>query len=204
MYDVLIIGGGAAGYGCALTLASVEDKFDWAKDRKYLMIDDGNSDILKASFYNVPGIALGIGGDDLYAYMQKQLTNFKSCEVINDTVTKLERISDGFEVTINNKTYSSIIVVLATGMHNFDIECDFVSIISHNDVMKPNKICVKNYNLEVADGLYVAGLASGAKTMFAIASGEGTKVACDIFKLWTKKSAVAHASIKDKISFNSK
>lgn len=29
-YDVVIIGAGAAGFGCALTLGSANDKFDWA------------------------------------------------------------------------------------------------------------------------------------------------------------------------------
>lgn len=33
IYDVVIIGGGAAGFGCALTLASANDKFEWAKDK---------------------------------------------------------------------------------------------------------------------------------------------------------------------------
>ena len=35
-YDVVIIGAGAAGFACALTLGSANDKFDWAKDKKYL------------------------------------------------------------------------------------------------------------------------------------------------------------------------
>ena len=65
--------------------------------------------------------------------------------------------------------------------------------------MKPNKICLKNDDNLIEDGLYVAGLASGVKTMFAIANGDGVKVACDIFKKWTGKSAVAHDSIKDKL-----
>ena len=38
IYDVIIIGGGAAGYGAALTLASVENKFDWAKDKNILCL----------------------------------------------------------------------------------------------------------------------------------------------------------------------
>ena len=68
----------------------------------------------------------------------------------------------------------------------------------HNDVMKPNKISLKHIDNKIEENLYVAGLASGAKTMFAIANGEGVKVACDIFKLWTSKPAVAHDTIKDK------
>lgn len=199
MYDVLIVGGGAAGYGCALTLASVRDRFDWSKDKKYLMIDAGESDILKASFFNLTGVAYGIGGDDLNKYMEAQLAKFENCTLAKETVTKVERAGENFKVTTGENSYEAAIVVLATGMHKFDIECELTRTTEHEDVLKPNKICLKHSNNQIADGLYVAGLASGVKTMFAIANGDGAKVACDIFKLWTGKPAVAHDTIKDKI-----
>jgi thioredoxin reductase len=197
MYDVIIIGAGAAGYGCALTLSSVEDKFQWAKDKKYLMIDNGDSDILKAKFYNLAGVTFGIKGDELLSSMKKQLENYKSCQIIKENVTKIEKIDNGYIVVSDKNSYKTSNVVISTGMHKFDIECDLIEVLPHNDVMKPNKICLKNDNNKIADGLYVAGLASGAKTMFAIANGEGTKVACDIFKVWTSKPAVAHDSMKN-------
>lgn len=199
IYDVLIIGGGAAGYGCALTLSSVENTMEWAKDKKYLMLDNGNSDILKASFFNVPGVDFGIGGDSLLPKMEKQLNNFQSCETKKQTVTKLTKEDDIFTVTTENEIYNAKIVVLATGMHSFDITSDLVEIQEHTDVMKPNKVCLKNNDNIIGENLYVAGLASGAKTMFAIASGEGSKVACQIFKSWTGKPAVAHDTLKDKL-----
>ena len=198
MYDVLIIGGGAAGYGCALTLSSIENTQSWAKNKKYLLVDGGKSDILNASFFNLAGVPFGIGGDELLNNMKEQLKNFKSCSTLDDTVTKISKIENGYEVITNNNSYTAKIVVIATGMHNFDIDCDLTNILPHNDIMKPNKVCLENENNKIADGLYVAGLASGAKTMFAIANGEGAKVACDIFKIWTGKPAVAHDVIKDK------
>lgn len=196
MYDVIIIGAGAAGYGCAITLASANDRFDWAKNKKYLMIDDNNSDILKASFYNLTGVTYGINGDDLLKNMQTQLKKYKHCEIINDTVTKIEKIKNGYKVTSNNNIQKASTLVIATGMNNFDIECDLIKILPHKDVLKPNKIYLENKENKISDGLYVTGLASGAKTMFAIANGDGTKVACDIFKIWTNKPAVSHDSIK--------
>jgi len=197
MYDVIIIGGGAAGYGCALTLASNENKQEWAQNRKYLMIDNGNSDIEKARFYNLAGVDFGIAGDELLFKMQTQLLNYNSCELQNDTVTKLETIDGGYKITTAKKSFDAAIVVIATGMHKFEIECDLVKVQEHQDVLKPNKVCLENTNNKIADGLYVAGLASGAKTMFAIANGEGAKVACDIFKVWTGKPAVAHDNLKN-------
>ncbi|PIF04505.1 MAG: hypothetical protein CSA86_01600 [Arcobacter sp.] len=198
MYDVIIIGGGAAGYGCALTLASVENTQSWAKGKKYLMIDNGNSDILNASFFNLAGVEFGIGGDELYSKMQTQLSHFQSCESKNDTVIKLSKDGENFIVTTQSQEYTAKIVVIATGMQKFEIESNLVEILEHTDVMKPGKIALKNSDNKIAENLYVAGLASGAKTMFAIANGEGAKVACEIFKLWTGKSAVAHDTIKDK------
>ncbi len=197
MYDVIVIGAGAAGYGCALTLASTEDKFQWAKDKKYLMIDSGNSDILKARFYNLAGVTFGIGGDELLANMKTQLKKYKSCTLREDKVVKIKKIEGGYSVISDTKEDKANIVVIATGMHQFDIECEMAKVLPHNDVLKPNKICLQNENNRISDGLYVAGLASGAKTMFAIANGEGAKVACDIFKVWTSKPAVAHDSMKN-------
>jgi len=199
IYDVLIIGGGAAGYGVALTLASVEDKFDWAKDKKYLMIDNNNSDIAKASFFNLSGVEFGIGGDKLQKKLEEQLKEFKSCEIKNDTVTDIEKDKDLFVVSTESSRYGAKIVVIATGMHSFDIKCDGIEIMPHNNIMKPNKIYLKNSDNKIAQNLYVAGLASGVKTMFAIANGDGVKVACDIFEQWTQKKAVAHDTIKDAI-----
>ena len=198
MYDVIIIGGGAAGYGCALTLSSVENTQEWAKNKKYLMIDNGKSDILNASFFNLAGVPFGIGGDELYAKMQTQLSNFKSCESKTDTVLKLEKNGENFDVITSTEIFTAKIVVIATGMHKFTIECDLTNVIEHTDVMKPGKVALDNNDNKIAENLYVAGLASGSKTMFSIANGEGTKVACEIFKLWTGKPAVAHDTIKDK------
>eukprot|EP01156_Anaeramoeba_ignava_P014036 Anaeramoba_ignava/a608091_23.p1 GENE.a608091_23~~a608091_23.p1 ORF type:complete len:200 (-),score=-21.97 a608091_23:777-1376(-) len=199
MYDVLIIGGGAAGYGCALTLTSVEGTKDFGKNRKYLMIDNGNSDITKARFFNVAGVDFGIGGDELIVKMKQQLKNYKSCEILNDTVTRLIKKPEGYEVITPDNSFEASTVVIATGMHKFDIQCDGVevNVLEHTDVLKPNKVCLKNEDNIIAPNLYVAGLASGAKTMFAIANGEGSKVACQIFKQWTGKPAVAHDNLKN-------
>jgi len=198
MLDVLIVGAGAAGYGCALTLASVEDRFEWAKGRTYLMLDNGNSDILKARFYNLAGVDFGMGGDALLARMQTQLAHYKSVTQAFQKVTQITDTQGGFIVVCEDGTrYEAKSVVLATGMHAFDIDIEGVEVLPHEDVLKPKKVRLAHRDNRIRKGLYVAGLASGAKTMFAIANGEGAKVACQIFKEWTGKPMVAHDSLKN-------
>ena len=70
-YDVVIIGAGAAGFACALTLGSANDKFDWAKDKKYLILDDNKSDLNVGKYLNVAGVDSGINGVDLLLKMKK-------------------------------------------------------------------------------------------------------------------------------------
>ncbi len=195
-YDVLIIGGGVAGITCGLTLASVEDKFPWAKDKKYLIIDENNSDLLQARLYNVPGVKQGASGEEIIGYMREQLNRFKSIELLDDIVVKAEGELNNFTITTKSgKTFYANRVVIATGMHKFNIEGLGVKVLPHDKVMKPKKIKIENRDLKVREGLYVAGLAAGSKTMFAIAAGDGAKVAVDIFEEWTGKFAVAHDSI---------
>jgi len=198
-YDVLIVGGGIAGISCGLTLSSTENKFDWAKERKYLIIDEGKSDLLYARLFNVPGVRQGADGKEVLSYMKKQLQKFQNIEFLVDKVLKISgSLSDFVVKTKEGKIFKADRVVLATGMHKFDIEGLDIEIMTHDKVMKPGKIKIKNSDLKVKEGLYVAGLAAGSKTMFAIAAGDGTKVACDIFEEWTGKFAVAHDSIRAK------
>lgn len=193
IYDVIIVGAGAAGFGCGLTLASANDKFDWAKNRKYLILDNNKSDLNAAKYCNAAGIDFGINGVDLLEKLKIQLSHYKDCELKNATVTQIEKDSSFFTLTTNEDiTFKASIVVLATGFHKFEIECEGIEIKDNILAPKPNLIYLENRNNIISENLYVAGLASGIPTMFACASGDGTKVACDIFEKWANKPAIVH------------
>ncbi|RXK14057.1 hypothetical protein CP965_00995 [Halarcobacter mediterraneus] len=192
VYDVVIVGAGAAGFGCALTLASANDKFDWAKDKTYLMLDNDGSDLKVGKYCNVAGVEPGINGVDLLVNMKKQLENYPACQLKSDTVTKIEKNAENFTVTTQNETFEAKIVVLATGLHKFEIDCEGLEVKDNNFVPKPNLIYLDNNNNIISENLYVAGLASGVPTMFSCASGDGAKVACNIFEKWSGKIAVVH------------
>lgn len=191
-YDVIIVGAGAAGFGCALTLASANDKYDWAKNRKYLMLDDNKSDMNVAKYFNVAGVQPAINGVDLLVKLKEQLKLYKDCELQNKTVTKIEKKASSFEVICEDAKYEAEIVVLCTGLKKFDIECEGVVVKDNIFVPKPNNIYLENTNNQISENLYVAGLASGVPTMFSCASGDGAKVACDIFKKYSGRVAVVH------------
>ena len=190
-YDVLIIGAGAAGYGAALTLASANDKFDWAKDKKYLILDSNKSDLNAGRYINVAGIE-AINGVDLINNLKNQLKIYPACTQKDEKVLSIKRVENGFTVFGENQNYEAKIIILATGMHSFDIDFSEVEVIENIFAPKPNKIMLKNENNLVTNGVYVAGLASGVPSMFACANGDGTKVACDILKSWCGKVAIVH------------
>ena len=89
-YDVLIIGAGAAGYGAALTLASANDKFDWAKDKKYLILDSNKSDLNAGRYINVAGIE-AINGVDLIKNLKNQLKIYPACTQKDESNQEVER-----------------------------------------------------------------------------------------------------------------
>ena len=108
-YDVVIIGAGAAGFACALTLGSANDKFDWAKDKKYLILDDNKSDLNVGKYFNVAGVDSGINGVDLLLKMKKQLEIYKDVELKDEKATKIENLGEYFKITTENSTFEASI-----------------------------------------------------------------------------------------------
>ncbi len=193
-YDVAIIGGGAAGLSCALTLSSAKGKFPWAENRKYLVLDNDSSDLLKALLNNVPAVPKGTLGKDLLKQLKEQVEDYGITDIKQERVVKIEGEKGNFVIhTENGKQYKADYVVLATGFHEFNIEGLDVEVVPNPKAPRPGKIMIKSDEFnKVKDGLYVAGLLAGVYTMFASAAGSGVETACAIMSEWAGKNVVVH------------
>ncbi|EDP76484.1 NAD(P)/FAD-dependent oxidoreductase [Hydrogenivirga sp. 128-5-R1-1] len=194
-YDVVIVGGGASGLSCALTLASAKGRgWEWAEDRRYLVLDTGRSDMNRALFNNVPGIPQGTTGKELLEKIREQIKTYGGVDFIEDEAVRVSGERGNFRVkTSGGKEFESEFVVLASGFHRFEIECDGVEVVENPRSPKPGRVMLKHdEDYRVRDGLYVAGLLAGGSSMFSVASGIGVQVAINILSEWAGKPIVIH------------
>jgi len=194
-YDVVIVGGGASGLSCALTLVSSRGRgWEWAEGRRYLVLDTGRSDMNRAMFNNVPGIERGTTGKELLERMKEQIKGFGGCDFKEERVKRIEGIEGGYRVlTEAGKGYTCEQVVLASGFHRFEIEVEGVEVVENPYSPKPGRVMVKHDgNFRVKEGLWVCGLLAGAVSMFTAAAGTGVQVAINILSQWAGKRIVIH------------
>jgi len=194
-YDVVIVGGGASGLSCALTLASARGRgWDWAESRRYLVLDTGRSDMNRALFNNVPGIPLGTTGKELLERIREQIKAYGGVDFLDDRVIKVSGAKGSFRtITEGGREFESEYVVLASGFHRFEIECEGVEVIDNPRSPKPGRVMLKHDGeYKVREGLYVAGLLAGGSSMFTVAAGIGVQVAIDILSEWAGKPVVIH------------
>jgi len=201
-YDVVIVGGGPAGLACALTLASSQGRgWQWAEGKKFLVIDNGRSDLNKAMLNNVPGVPIGTLGPELLQKIKEQIkaTN-DTVDFLEDTVTKIEGEKGNFKVyTKGGKVFEAEYVVLASGFHKFEIECESVEVMDNPKSPKPGRVMVRHDgDYKVREGLFVAGLLAGVSSMYTAAAGSGVQVAINILSEWAGKPIVIHDVPKEK------
>ena len=199
-FDVLIIGGGAAGMSCALVLGSAQNK-PFAADKKIGIIMHQRSSALDgALFNNVLGIVPGTTGKELLDSGRNQL---ETCyphvvQIEKEKVSAVLKTEAGYLVKTNKNSYNSKIVVVAVGPSNlFNVEglMEFVEPHPNLPVAK-QRIQLKNENHLVAENLYVAGVLAGWRSQFAMAAGSGAHVATDILTLWNNgNTAMVHDSV---------
>ena len=192
--DVLIIGGGAGGLSCGITLASAEAK-PWFKDRRIVIVDDNRSDLCKAMLNNAPGVAPGTTGLELLEQLHAQLAQYESASLMKASCLHATRSPDGsYQARLDNEmTLHARKLVLATGYKRFEVEGLPVAPAPHPRGGKADRIMLNHdgaYRIEV--DLHVAGLLAGGSSQFAIASGIGAQVAVEILSEWAGKRTHVH------------
>ncbi|HZW63317.1 MAG TPA: FAD-dependent oxidoreductase [Flavobacteriaceae bacterium] len=200
-FEVLIIGGGAAGLSCALVLGSAHEK-TYAKNKTIgIIAHQRASHLQSAKFNNVLGLAPGTTGASILTDGKKQLAHLYPhvTQIEKGKATEIKFLTNGFKIDTNKAVYHAKIVVVAVGY------TDLFTIKGLEHYIEPhpraetekNRIWLKNNNHLIEKGLYVAGTLAGWRSQFAIASGSGAHVATDILTLW---NAGKHTKVHDKVS----
>lgn len=199
MFDVLIIGGGAAGMSCALILGSAQ-KRPYVEDKHIgIFTHDKASHLQTALFNNVLGLTPGTTGASILKSGKEQLSNLYPhiTQIDKKKVLVIEKSSEVFKIKTNKGVHTSTIVVIAVGYTNL------LTIKGLENYVKPhprtapekNRIWLENKDHLITENLYVAGTLAGWRSQFAIASGSGAHVATDILTLWNDGN---HTKVHDK------
>lgn len=199
MFETLIIGGGAAGMSCALIIGSAKEK-SFAKDKKTgIIVHQKTSHLQNALFNNVLGLTPGTLGEDILKDGKQELKNLypSIIQIENEKVTEIKDNKNYFEIITNKNSYTSKIIVLATGYSSPFVIKGLENHLIPHQMTKPekNRIQLKNKLHLVKKNLYVAGALAGWRSQFAIACGSGAQVGTDILTLWNNGE---HTKVHDK------
>ena len=200
-FDVLIIGGGAAGMSCALVLGSAKKK-PFAVDKSIgIVMHQKASALQNGLFNNVLGLKPGTVGKEILENGKKQLSETYPhvVQIEKEKVTEVKGESGDFTVMTNKNQYQANTIVVAVGPSNlFNIEGLNQYVEPHQKLPAvKQRIQLKNNDHIVSENIYVAGILAGWRSQFAIAAGSGASVATDILTQWNNGNP---AMVHDEIS----
>lgn len=198
-FDVLIIGGGAAGMSCALILGSALRNNVVSDKSVGILMHQKASHLNSALLNNVLGVVPGTSGQQILKegiiHLEEQYPEIQQINL--EKVKEVVQLEQGFSIITNKNTYEAGIVVMATGYTSpLRIKGLESEVIPHKKAKaSKERIQLKNEDHFVKPGLYVAGSLAGWRSQFSIACGSGASVATDILSLWNG----AHSKVHDKL-----
>ena len=200
VYDVLIIGGGAAGMSCGLVLGSAKNKPFASNKAIGIIIHQKASALQNGLFNNALGIKPGTTGKELLESGKNQLKDMYPHvdQIEKEKVISVSQDDDFITVTTNKNKLQAKTIVIAVGPSNlFNID-GLMQYVEPHQKLPPQKekIQLKNIDHVVTDNIYVAGVLAGFRSQFAIACGSGASVATDILSNWNGGN---HTMIHDEV-----
>lgn len=199
-FEVLIIGGGAAGLSCALVLGSAREK-SYAEAKKVgIILHQKTSHLQSALINNALGITPGTSGAEILKQGPVHLASLYPAvqQITREKVKEIKPVAGGYEVKSNKNIYTASNLVVAVGYTDLiRIQGLEQYIIPHKkSPAAKNRIQLINEDHLVAPGLFVAGTLAGHRSQYAIACGSGAAVATDILTLWNDG---VHTKVHDKL-----
>jgi len=118
IYDILILGGGPAGYTAAL--------YATRAGRRVAVVErmaSGGQMCLTAQIDNYPGFPEGVDGNTLGGYFEAQARRFGG-ETVWGEIEKVDLASDPKRVTVDGSEYEARAIIIATGAthRHLDVE----------------------------------------------------------------------------------
>jgi thioredoxin reductase len=185
MYEVVIIGAGIA--GCTAAIYASRKKMD------YLLVakDFGGQFLESGEILNYPGI-VKTTGDEFLKMFEEQM-KFNNIELkLNEEVTKIEQIENGFNVITDKDLYKTKTVIVGTGSRPKKLDVPGEKEFTNKGVTYCS-IC----DGPLFSGKDIAMIGGGNSALEGI---DFTKaIARKIYLLNIKKELTAHAILIDKV-----
>jgi thioredoxin reductase (NADPH) len=186
MFDVIIVGAGAAGASAALFTAKA--------GKKTLVIDNDKSMTKRAWIENHYGVA-EITGPDLVEIGKKQALKF-GAELVEETVTNISKIDGGFKVETDQHSYEAKHVLLATGALTDLAKKVGLTTKPGTEPRIKTVLDVDAKGKTNIDGIWAAGTVAGVSVHTIITAGDGAKVAINIISELNGERYVDHDVLK--------
>ncbi|WP_255149979.1 FAD-dependent oxidoreductase [Halorarius halobius] len=165
MYDVIVVGGGAAGLSAALFTA--KNGLDTA------VFDTDDTWLHKAHLFNYLGIE-SMDGDEFLETGRGQVDGFGADRHQGEEVTDVAATDDGFHVTTEDDQYEATYVVLATGTDRSlaeGLDCAFDGDVVDVDV---------TMETSVADAYATGAMVREEEWQAVISAGDGAAAALNV------------------------